>query len=144
MNLRIVPLIFSLLFPITTLFAQNKTEVFLSGLDVVPGVQTPATGTAEVWIQSDTLYVEGEFSDLKDFYFAGNIHYGEEGENGNPLYSLRPDLSDDHKSGSFDPEKNHFYVSDAVKEAFENGNLYITVASHRHQRGEIRGQINTY
>lgn len=123
-------------------FAQEKTETFLSGLDVVPQVPTPATGVAEIWIESDTLYVRGEFSDLKDFYFAGNIHYGEEGENGNPLYSLRADLSEDHKSGSFDPEKNHFYMSDAVKEAFENGNLYITVASHQHQRGEIRGQIN--
>lgn len=128
----------------TTVFAQTKKQAILSGLEVVPRVHTAATGMAEAWILSDTLYVQGEFSDLKDFYFASNIHYGEEGKNGNPLYSLHPDLSEDHKSGSFTVDKNKFYVSDAIKEAFENGNLYITVATNQHQRGEIRGQIDTY
>lgn len=128
----------------TSVFAQKKVEAILSGLEVVPQVHTSATGVAKVWIESDTLYVRGEFSDLKDYYFASNIHYGAKGKNGNPLYALHPDLSEDHKSGAFTPEKNKFYVSDAIKDAFKNGNLYITVASNQHQRGEIRGQIDDY
>lgn len=129
----------------TIVFAQSeKTEVILNGVNMVPAVQTPASGTAQVWVESDTLYVSGKFSDLMSYYFASNIHYGEEGETGNPIYKLQPDISEGHTSGTFDPEKNKFPLSDAMLEAFNNGNLYMTVASDDNRRGEIRGQINAY
>lgn len=124
-------------------FAQSK-NIILNGLEVVPDVQTPATGSGTAWVESDTLYVQFNFKNLQAPYFAANIHYGEEGENGNPIYMLKPDLSEDHTSGSFKPEENKFLLSDAMKEAFNKGNLYITVASDQHQRGEIRGQIDRY
>lgn len=111
---------------------------------MVPDVQTAATGTAEVWVESDTLYVSGEFSNLQSYYFASNIHYGEEGKRGNPIYKLQPDISENRTSGSFDPEKNKFRLSEAMLEAFKNGNLYLTIASDENRRGEIRGQINAY
>lgn len=127
------------------LSAQNQgKEIILNGINMVPDVHTPATGTVNVWVDSDTLYVSGKFRNLQSYYFAGNIHYGEEGETGNPIYKLRADISDDHTSGTFDPQKNKFKLSEAMLEAFKNGNLYITVASDKKRRGEIRGQINSY
>lgn len=137
--------VFCLLISLSAAFAQNnRTDVILNGVNMVPDVRTAASGTAEVWVESDTLYVSGEFSNLQNYYFSSNIHYGKEGENGNPIYQLQPDISENHISGSFDPEKNKFSLSDAMLEAFKNGNMYITVASYDHRRGEIRGQINTY
>lgn len=127
-----------------SLSAQDKKTVIFTGLDMVPDVHTPASGGGEAWVESDTLYVRLEFENLKAPYYASNIHYGEEGENGNPIYKLNPVLSENHRAGTFQPENNKFALSDAMKEAFENGNLYITIASEQHQRGEIRGQINDY
>ncbi|MDZ7717594.1 MAG: CHRD domain-containing protein [Balneolaceae bacterium] len=121
---------------------SNKATVLLNGVERVPNVHTPATGTAEVWIESDSLYVKGEFSDLLNRYFSSNIHFGKKGETGNPIYKLQPDLSENYRSGTFDPEKNKFPLSDATREAFNNGMLYMIVASYDHRRGEIRGQIN--
>ncbi|NBC02661.1 MAG: CHRD domain-containing protein [Bacteroidetes bacterium] len=130
---------------ITTVYAQNnRADVVLNGVNMVPDVQTGASGSATIWVESDTLYVKGEFSNLQSYYFASNIHYGGEGETGNPIYKLKPDISEDHTSGTFDPEKNKFKLSDAMLEAFNNRNLYITVASDDNRRGEIRGQINSY
>lgn len=127
-----------------SVFAQKDTDIILTGLEVVPDVHTPATGSGEAWIENDTLYVSLQFENLKAPYYSAHIYFGEEGDNGNPIYSLNADLSEDHKSGSFDPEKNKFALSNAMKEAFQNGNLYINISSHRHKRGEIRGQIDGY
>lgn len=127
------------------LSAQNKgEEIILNGIKMVPNVQTSATGTAYVWVQSDTIYVSGKFMDLQSYYYTSNIHYGEKGETGNPIYRLHPDVSEDHTSGTFHPDNNKFKLSEAMLEAFNNGNLYITVASDKRRRGEIRGQINSY
>lgn len=134
-----------LLMACSVAFTQNnRAEVILNGVNMVPDVQTAATGTAQAWIESDTLYVSGKFSNLQSYYYASNIHYGEEGETGNPIYKLQPDISEDRTSGSFNPEKNKYHLSEAMLEAFNNGNLYITVASNDNRRGEIRGQINAY
>ena len=96
-----------LLMACSVAFTQNnRAEVILNGVNMVPDVQTAATGTAQAWIESDTLYVSGKFSNLQSYYYASNIHYGEEGETGNPIYKLQPDISEDRTSGSFNPEKN--------------------------------------
>lgn len=147
MNVMKKKLLVLLVFTIISVTAKaqnNPADVILNGVQMVPDVQTAASGTAKVWVESDTLYVSGEFSNLQSYYYASNIHYGGEKETGNPIYRLRPEISEDHTSGTFDPEKNKFKLSDAMMEAFENGNLYITVASDKNRRGEIRGQINAY
>ncbi len=123
-------------------FGQSKHEITLSGLEKAPQVRTPATGIVEVWIESDTLYVSGKFSDLRDYYWAGHIHYGRRGEEGNRLFRLKAtEFSEDKRSGSFDPEENKFHLRQAQLEALRNGHLYINIASFRHQQGEIRGQL---
>jgi hypothetical protein len=125
-----------------TATAQSKYEVTLSGLEKTPQVRTPATGLIEVWFESDTLYVSGTFSDLRDYYWAGHIHYGRTGEEGNRLFRLKPtDLSEDKRSGAFDSGENKFHLRPVQREALRDGRLYINISSHRYQQGEIRGQI---
>lgn len=144
MKKKLLFLTFFTLFFATVYAQNNRVEVVLNGVNMVPEIRTGASGTITVWVESDTLYVRGEFSNLQNYYFSSNIHYGEEGETGNPIFKLKPDISEDHTSGTFDPEKNKFKLSDAMHEAFNNGNLYITVASYDNRRGEIRGQITAY
>ena len=125
----------------TLLSAQTVHDVPLSGLEMVPRVQTPALGNVQVWVESDTLYVRGSFSDLRGSYFAAQIHYGRRGETGNRIFRLRASLNEDQQSGEFKVENNTFPLRPAQRTAIANGNFYIIVSTNRHQQGEIRGQI---
>ncbi len=122
-------------------FGQAAYDVSLTGINHVPPVGTPAFGTLEVWFDSDTLYVRGSFSDLMGYYWAGHIHFGEPGRTGNRLFRLRPELSEDQREGRFHESENKFALRPAQRQALRNGNLYVVISSHRHQQGEIRGQI---
>lgn len=130
------------LFVITSVNAQTTYNITLSGMEQVPTVRTAATGTAEVYVESDTLYVSGSFSDLSGHYWSAFVHYGPEGEEGNRLFRLTPDeLNEEKNSGIFRFEENKFYLRELQQEALREGNLYINISSNRYQEGEIRGQI---
>lgn len=133
--------IFLILLSTSCLVAQATYPVMLSGLEQVPQVRTPAMGQMEVYFESDTLYVSGEFSDLRDTYWSAHIHFGEEGERGNRLFRLTAELNEDKRSGTFKKEENKFHLRELQREALRNGNLYINIGSERNQNGEIRGQI---
>lgn len=122
-------------------FSQATYNVVLSGFEMVPQVRTPAMGSLEVWFDSDTLYVRGDFSDLRDTYWAASIHYGEKGKTGNRLFRLRSSLNEDKRSGELKEEENKFHLRPVQRTALRDGNLYISIATNRHQQGEIRGQI---
>ncbi len=125
----------------TVLSAQTVYDVPLSGIEMVPRVQTPAMGSLQVWIESDTLYVRGTFSDLRGSYFAAQIHYGKRGETGNRIFRLRASVNEDNRSGEFKEENNKFHLRPVQRSAITAGNFYIIISSNRHQQGEIRGQI---
>ncbi|MCC5939974.1 MAG: CHRD domain-containing protein [Balneolaceae bacterium] len=125
----------------SVLSAQTVYDFPLSGTEMVPRVQTPGMGSMQVWIESDTLYVRGTFSDLRDTYFAAHIHYGKRGETGNRIFRLRATLNDDKRSGEFREEDNKFHLRPVQRSAITNGNFYMTISSNRHQQGELRGQI---
>lgn len=138
-SLILLPL---LLFTLNDLTAQSTYPVLLSGTEHVPPVRTPATGEFEVYIESDTLYVRGEFSDLRGHYWSAFIHYGEEGDEGNRLFRLSPDeLNEEQNAGTFIFEDNKFPLRELQREALREGNMYINISSNRNQEGEIRGQI---
>lgn len=125
----------------TVSLAQATYEMTLTGVDHIPPVGTPAFGSLEVWLESDTLYVRGSFTDLTGHYWAGHIHFGEPGKTGNRLFRLRPNLSENQREGSFHESENKFPLRPAQRQALRNGNLYIVISSNRHQQGEIRAQI---
>lgn len=119
----------------------QSAEIILAGYNHVPSVHTPATGVVTVTVEADTLIVEGHFRDLRDVYRSASIHYGPPDESGNRLFGLKVDLDEDRKEGTFTAKENRFGLRPSLREALRAGNLYISVASNRHQRGEIRGQI---
>jgi len=110
-------------------------------MEQVPSVRTAASGTAEVYVESDTLYVSGTFSDLSGHYWAAFVHYGAEGEEGNRMFRLTAELNEEKDGGTFSFEENKFQLRELQREALREGNLYINISSDRYQEGEIRGQI---
>lgn len=119
----------------------QSAEIILAGYNHVPSIHTPATGVVTVTVEADTLIIEGKFRDLRDVYRSASIHYGPPNESGNRLFGLNVELDEDRKGGSFTAKENRFGLRPSLREALRAGNLYISVASNRHQRGEIRGQI---
>ncbi len=137
-------LIWILLFvfmPYSAALAQKTVQVNLAGYKNVPAVHSPGSGVLYVTLQSDTLFVEGKFEDLRTSYRSSSIHYGSERETGNRLFGLKVHLNEDRRGGEFKKEENYFVLRPSLKEALNNGNLYISIATERNQRGEIRGQI---
>ncbi len=143
--MRLFSLVFLMLFfTIDDIHAQTTYPVMLSGLEQVPPVRTPATGEFEVYVESDTLYVRGQFSDLRGHYWSAFVHYGAVGEEGNRLFRLSPDeLNEEQNAGTFIFEDNKFHLRELQREALREGNMYINISSNRNQEGEIRGQIPT-
>lgn len=121
--------------------AQQRSFVELAGYKEVPSVPTPATGSAEVTLDNDSLYVSGNFSDLQETFHSAFINFGEPGKTGNRIFRLDVNLNEDQKSGSFSKKDNRFKLTDALKRHLGNGHLYINISSHKYQTGEIRGQI---
>jgi len=141
MEKRIIANLLFFLMLVPYLSAQQRSFVELAGYHKVPSVPTPAMGSAEVILDNDSLYVSGDFSDLRAPYHSAFIHYGKPGETGNRIFRLDVNLDEDQQSGSFLKSDNRFKLTDALKRHLKNGHLYINISSHRYQTGEIRGQI---
>ncbi len=137
-------ILFLFIFSLFTVFSamgQQTVQIFLSGMDQVPEVRTPATGIIDVTLDGDSLRVEGSFSDLRGNYTGTAIYHGREGRQGNQLIRLTVDVNEDFKSGTIDPEKNTFELREGIKTALAQGMLYVSITSNRFRQGEIRGQI---
>ncbi|MEX2574223.1 MAG: CHRD domain-containing protein [Balneolaceae bacterium] len=127
--------------PLTAAHAQQTAEVYLAGYKQVPAVNSSGSGSVTVTVRSDTLSVEGRFGGLVSDYRSSSIHYGSERERGNQLFALSVQAGEDRRSGTFSKEENSFSLRPSLQDALEAGELYISIASDRYQRGEIRGQI---
>ena len=125
-------------FPLT---AQHTVGVNLAGYNHSPMVRTPASGYVQVTFENDSLYVEGEFFDLRGAYWASFIHYGAIGKTGHRMFRLKAEIGEDKHSGTFHRQDNAFKLTEAHKDALRNGLLYVNISSARFQQGEIRGQI---
>lgn len=121
--------------------SQTTFEVELAGYNNVPAVRTAGMGFVEVTVDGDSLFVSGEFENLRGYYWAAFIHYGKTGETGNRIYRLKAELNEEKNGGVFKKENNRFELRPAIRDALRNGNLYVQISSNRNQDGEIRGQI---
>lgn len=121
--------------------AQISSEITLAGFNQRPVVQTPAIGFATITVERDSLFIEGEFQDLRGVYWAAYVHYGDIGKTGHRMLRLTPDVAENRSSGVFKKGENAFKLTDTLRDALRKGQLYINVSSNRHQHGEIRGQI---
>lgn len=137
----IIWMLIFIVLPFFSLLAQQSVEVSLAGYKNVPPVHSPGSGVLTVTLESDTLFVEGYFENLRSTYRSSSIHYGSSTETGNRLLGLKVQIDEDRRGGTFRKEENYFVLRPSLREALNQGNLYISIATERHQRGEIRGQI---
>ena len=127
----------------TSVSAQQSQNITLAGYKMKPRVATSASGVVDITLRGDTLSVQGEFSDLMGQYSGAYIMVDIRGQGGNKLYSLKATLNDDRNGGAFAANDNRFTLSPSEKALLRKGELFITVNTFDHQRGEIRGNIGS-
>jgi hypothetical protein len=122
---------------------SDKAEVTLSGSQEPTPVTTSATGTATAELDGDTLTVNGTFSGLSSDLtpVAGSpahVHKAARGQNGPVLFNLNVTPGTDNRSGSFTATAT---LSEADREDFREGLLYVNVHTTNNPGGELRGQL---
>ena len=124
----------------------------LSGTEVVPPVETLASGTATFIIEADGAkgYFTLSVSNMTDV-IASRVHEGEPGVGGQGLLILYPGPT---LEGPVDGviAQGHFYASALIGSltgdtladlaaVFQSGRAYVNVGTVQNPKGEIRGQI---
>ncbi|HZI09531.1 MAG TPA: CHRD domain-containing protein [Myxococcus sp.] len=120
----------------------TEADTNLQGGEEVPPVTTSAEGNAKAELDGDALTVTGSFAGLSSDLqpVAGSpahVHSAPRGQNGGIVFNLEV-TSTDSRSGTFRGSKT---LSDAEKEAFENGDFYVNVHTTNFPSGELRGQF---
>lgn len=109
-------------------------KVNLTGSNEVPPVQSAASGTGTVAVNSDkTVKVDIKVSGMTPT--AAHIHEGAAGANGPVLVPLVK--KGDNEFVSAEGAK----LTDAQYEAYKAGKTYVNVHSEAHKGGEIRAQL---
>jgi len=122
---------------------NDEAEVTLSGAEEVPTVTTAATGEARAELEDETLTVSGSFSGLSSDLqpvagSAAHVHRGERGQNGDILFNLTVTANADNRSGTF---TGNAVLSEADRDAFRDGRLYVNIHTVNNPGGELRGQL---
>jgi len=115
----------------------------LSPKNVVPPVQTGASGFAVAVLNGHQLDVLGSFLALSspvatELRGGAHIHQGGPNDNGPILYSLNVDGT---VAGSI---RGTFDLTDAQVKALEAGDLYVQIHSELHKPGEMRAQLEPF
>jgi len=109
-------------------------KVSLTGSNEVPPVQSAASGTGTVAVNSDkTVKVDIKVSGMTPT--AAHIHEGAPGANGPVLVPLVK--KGDNEFVAAEGAK----LTDAQYEAYKAGKTYVNVHSEAHKGGEIRAQL---
>lgn len=120
----------------------TEADTNLQGGEEVPPVTTTAEGNAKAELDGDTLTVTGSFAGLSSDLLpvagsAAHVHSAPRGQNGGIVFNLDV-TSTDNRSGTFRGSKT---LSDAEKQAFEDGDFYVNVHTANFPTGEVRGQF---
>eukprot|EP00276_Gloeochaete_wittrockiana_P016189 CAMPEP_0184342792 /NCGR_PEP_ID=MMETSP1089-20130417/11374_1 /TAXON_ID=38269 ORGANISM="Gloeochaete wittrockiana, Strain SAG46.84" /NCGR_SAMPLE_ID=MMETSP1089 /ASSEMBLY_ACC=CAM_ASM_000445 /LENGTH=323 /DNA_ID=CAMNT_0026671809 /DNA_START=58 /DNA_END=1026 /DNA_ORIENTATION=- len=108
-------------------------QAALNGDNMVPPVQTPATGVAEIKIDYETKELTYEITHNVDGATVAHVHGpGTEAQNSAVLFEL---------SSGKSPIKGTHVLTDAHLEILRDSLTYIVVHSNNSPDGEIRGQI---
>jgi len=106
----------------------------LNGAQMVPPVDTEATGHMDVYMSADEqkIWVELKVTNLTNPMTASHIHLGPPGENGPQFFDL----------GVFtDSTAQEFPIGATARAALKAGNMYAAVHTAPYPVGEIRGQL---
>jgi CHRD domain-containing protein len=109
-------------------------HVTLTGANEVPPVQTGATGSGTVTVNSDkTVKVDIKVSGMQPT--AAHIHEGAMGANGPVVVPLQK--KGDNEFVAAEGAK----LTDAQYDAYKAGRTYVNVHSDKNKGGEIRAQL---
>lgn len=106
----------------------------LDGAQMVPPVETPATGDLEFYLSHDQTRARLEIRvrDLPNVMTASHVHVGSPGQNGPQVFDL----------GVFaDSIAADWPIAPSLVPQLLAGNLYVAVHTDVYPVGEIRGQI---
>ena len=120
-----------------TLFSAD-----LSGSNVVPAVDTQATGWAVAVLRDHTLVVGGTFSGLgsdlaTEVKGGAHIHQGASDANGGIVFEL---TASGTRDGTF---SGTFQLDDTQVQSLKDGQLYVQLHSEDHKSGVLRGQLQS-
>lgn len=123
--------------------AQGSPNFFnaqLSGDNVVPAVETDASGYAVALLVGNTLHVGGSYSGLStpiasQIRGGVHIHMAAPGENGPIVFELSNTAG---INGTFQGE---FELNDEQMQALMDGTLYVQLHTEMHNPGELRGAL---
>jgi CHRD domain len=132
--------------------SHHGYKAMLTGKDIVPPVETQATGEATFTLSKDGKELTYTLT-VKDIEnaTAAHIHAGKKGENGGPLAGL---FAGPKKEGMFSGELAKGTITDKdlkgplagkkVKDLvkiIKDGGAYVNIHTEKNPNGEIRGQI---
>jgi hypothetical protein len=132
--------------------AHGKFKAKLSGKDVVPAVETKATGEADFKLSKDgkELTYILKLKNIENVS-AAHIHVGMTGENGGPVAGL---FAGPKKEGKFSGELAKGTITNKglvgplagktiadLVAMIKSGGAYINVHTDKYPDGEVRGQI---
>jgi hypothetical protein len=132
--------------------SHHMHKATLTGSEIVPPVETKATGEATFTLSKDGKELAYTLT-VKDIEnaTAAHIHAGKKGENGGPLAGL---FAGPKKEGVFSGELAKGTITDKelmgplagkkVKDLvkiIKEGGAYVNVHTEKNPNGEIRGQI---
>ncbi len=145
-----------MIFAVFTLFLSASLgmafEAKLSGTEVVPAVETKATGEADFKLSKDgkELTYILKLKDIENVT-AAHIHTGMMGANGGPVAGL---FAGPKKEGKFSGELAKGTITDKslvgplagktvgdLVEMIKGGGAYVNVHTDKYPDGEVRGQI---
>ncbi|MFN8547366.1 MAG: CHRD domain-containing protein [Candidatus Eisenbacteria bacterium] len=134
---RSATLLTSLLLGLLVAPAARAGRLFsadLDGAQMVPPVDTQATGHMDLYMSSDEqkIWVELKVTNLVNPMTASHVHLGAPGENGPQFFDL----------GVFtDSTAQEFPLGAIARAALKAGNMYAAVHTAPYPVGEIRGQL---
>ena len=114
--------------------APAMPEVELSGREVVPPNDSPATAVVRVALKGDRLRLWLIVADMKPS--QAHLHIGRPGANGPRVARLERDGGELYVIKSPGLHLNPVQLA-----AYKAGEMYVVVTSARHPQGEIRAQL---
>lgn len=113
-----------------------------SGAQVVPPVETGASGRVTARVYGDVVSIRGTFSGLEGVLLADEegaavFRIGARGENGAAIAVLDA-ASADGRSGSI---RGDLRLETSIVDALIDGGTYVELRTDAHPEGEVRAQI---
>ena len=131
----LVPMLAALALPGAAPAAEQSFVAIMNGANGVPPIDTPATGIAQMVLDTETLAFRYDIQlfDLPNFTMM-HIHLGGPDVDGPLVYTLSRDRSITHVAGQ--QVLNPIDLPDLM-----NGGLYVNAHTTAYPGGEIRGQL---